>query len=364
MKDKKAKDDQSTASNARKGNRFRFFGGKRNKNVSALSPKAMNGKGSNDSIPDFQLDAVGKEKFNSPIRQQQRNVQQPSNLIPLVPLHDALTIDNAPIGRAAEAASLAGSRASSRQRATTGANTTSTTAISRSKTRKTDRSWLSWICRTRYFSNLCDTVFDAIDSDRSNAVDKNELYQGLLLIHLKLGTYAGPAACKPLSRERCNDVFMKMDDDKSGFLDKAEFREVMMVLFGNVFLRVIVQWYMTIIFVPLLANYIVTQSGVVFELMTEFVLNSEEYSVIRNTIELSFEDRNYVAEVFEKLHPIVQTSAHQVQTAFQSIPESVWDSIPLTLVSSILGLVAVPYVIFKVDDFFTWLGDLRTKKMR
>ena len=43
---------------------------------------------------------------------------------------------------------------------------------------------------------MADTAFDLVDADKSGSVDEKELYSGLLLIHLKLGCYAGPAACK------------------------------------------------------------------------------------------------------------------------------------------------------------------------
>ena len=85
-----------------------------------------------------------------------------------------------------------------------------------------------------------------IDTDKTNSVDETELYSGLLLIHLKLGTYAGPAACRPLGRERCHAVFQKMDLDGSGHLDFDEFQQVMSVLFSNILLRVIAQWSLTI----------------------------------------------------------------------------------------------------------------------
>ena len=54
----------------------------------------------------------------------------------------------------------------------------------------------SWLCRTRMFKGMSDWAFDVVDADGSGSVDEKELYSGLLLIHLKLGTYAGPAACK------------------------------------------------------------------------------------------------------------------------------------------------------------------------
>ena len=99
----------------------------------------------------------------------------------------------------------------------------------------------SWLSRTKWFTKLSDAAFDVVDADESGEVDEKELYSGLLLIHLKLGCYAGPAACRPVDRQRVHDVFLKMDVDQSGSLDKEEFREVMMVLCSNIFTRVMVQ---------------------------------------------------------------------------------------------------------------------------
>jgi hypothetical protein len=53
-----------------------------------------------------------------------------------------------------------------------------------------------WLCRTKFFKTMIDSSFLLVDQDGSNDVDEKELYSGLLLIHLKLGTYAGPSACK------------------------------------------------------------------------------------------------------------------------------------------------------------------------
>lgn len=66
-------------------------------------------------------------------------------------------------------------------------------------------------------------------------------------------------------------VFVKMDFNKSGTLDKEEFRQVMMVVFGNVILQVIVQWAMTIMIVP--------ASKRVFN----FIANLDEHGTIRQT---------------------------------------------------------------------------------
>ena len=97
-------------------------------------------------------------------------------------------------------------------------------------------------------------AFDTVDANQSGTVDEQELYSGMLLIHLQLGAYAGPAACKPISRAQCHAMFQKVDVDHSGTLDRQEFDAVMMVLFGNALLRVAFQYSCTIILVPLLAQ--------------------------------------------------------------------------------------------------------------
>jgi hypothetical protein len=54
----------------------------------------------------------------------------------------------------------------------------------------------SWLARTKFFKTMVHQAFEDIDADGSGDIDEKELYSGLLLIHLKLGAYAGPAACK------------------------------------------------------------------------------------------------------------------------------------------------------------------------
>lgn len=54
----------------------------------------------------------------------------------------------------------------------------------------------SFLCRTKFFKEMIQSSFELVDQDGSGTIDEKELYSGLLLIHLKLGTYAGPAACK------------------------------------------------------------------------------------------------------------------------------------------------------------------------
>ena len=49
--------------------------------------------------------------------------------------------------------------------------------------------------RSRAFKKVSDYSFSVCDNDKTGEVAKTELYAGVLLVHLKLAKYAGPAAC-------------------------------------------------------------------------------------------------------------------------------------------------------------------------
>ena len=55
---------------------------------------------------------------------------------------------------------------------------------------------VSKFLQSKHFVKYCDIAFDLVDSNGDDVIDETELYAGLLLIHLKLGSFLGPAACK------------------------------------------------------------------------------------------------------------------------------------------------------------------------
>ena len=65
--------------------------------------------------------------------------------------------------------------------------------IATSKLLKSKKSWLT---QTGYFQKAIDSSFDMIDVDKSGDVSLEEMYAGLLLIHLQLAVYAGFPACR------------------------------------------------------------------------------------------------------------------------------------------------------------------------
>jgi len=245
--------------------------------------------------------------------------------------------------------------------ATSSAPSPSASAASSPRSPRSRRSAASsFLCRTRYFRRLCDWAFEAIDTDKSGSVDEKELYSGLLLIHLKLGSLAGPAACRPLDRQQCSAVFEMMDVDDSGSLDKKEFEEVMMVLFSNVLLRVLILWSMTIMIVPLISQRMLDAIYRLCSAFAALVQNLDERSWIADRIELALEG-GVDALVGATPAPIL-AAVDKVGGALALVPTAVWNSIPLTLVSTILGTLVVPWLLVQVDAFFQSLANRRKPK--
>ena len=104
----------------------------------------------------------------------------------------------------------------------------------------------SWLTSTKYFNKAIDTSFDMIDVDKSGDVTLEELYAGLLLIHLKMAVYVGAPACRPASKQYVSEIFQLLDKDDSGTLTKEEFATVMKILYSQVFTRIVIQWTLTL----------------------------------------------------------------------------------------------------------------------
>jgi len=236
------------------------------------------------------------------------------------------------------------------------------------------------ITKTKAFREMCDKVFDSIDTDGSGTVDEKELYSGLLLAHLKLGMYIGSPACaRPLDRERCRQIMQQMDTDGSGELNRDEFRRVMVLLFSNVLLRVMIMWTATIVLVPLLAKYILEGIFLVIHLIQRALTQMETIpsplvAWPRHAISLSV---TCVASflqwitsfVISALLPqpflVIGTKFGQfIGFLVSKVPSSVWATIPPTLISTIISVVAVPWVLLNVDEFFAKLASRKSQKYK
>jgi hypothetical protein len=220
----KIPDGDTDSEKKRRG--WRFWGGKK---------KKKNGKEASSSAKAAPLLSSGSASNASRTSDTSKNRSVPTSSVTTIPSKSILK--KGPAGEAIKTSTVP-----SKSGSTDTLVKSENTLQSKSKPRLPS----SWLTRSKRFRKWCEWAFELIDTDKTNSVDEKELYSGLLLIHLKLGTYAGPAACRPLGRERCHAVFQKMDLDGSGHLDFDEFQQVMSVLFGNILLRVLAQWSLTI----------------------------------------------------------------------------------------------------------------------
>jgi len=153
------------------------------------------------------------------------------------------------------------------------------------------------------------------------------------------------------------------DSTSSGGLDRNEFRRVMMVLFANVFARVIVQFALTILIVPFAARSVVrmltldsdrwwdwwTKPKHLRRLGLEFTL---EHFVDWKTTCFPSRRRTF----FTKLYRFIRIGS-----------DDFWETFPLTFMTIVMGLVIAPLVLYYFDDLFQYAVDWkenRDKKLK
>jgi len=240
--------------------------------------------------------------------------------------------------------------------------------------------WFSFLnpANSSFFKTICDDAFDSIDADGSGTIDDSELYRGLLLIHLKLGLYFGAPACKPISAENAKTVFRELDANGDGCLDKQEFRSVLALLMGNVLARIVFQFACTLVLVPLLAQTVLEGAAEAHGCISAWIVATLlpvwethgpllEYALgldlVRAHLPVAW---GKVADVMRSdalplwLQVALATASETLETEVlvrvREIPLETWDSLPLTILSTVLALVIVPLSISKTDAFFQFLA--------
>jgi hypothetical protein len=138
----------------------------------------------------------------------------------------------------------------------------------------------------------------------------------------------------------------------------------MMVLFGNVLFRVACQYALTLALVPFTARTILNVLTTVFAWIVTTIQQLDEHSSLDNTMEFFLEHVMATIRGFLVAYTpaVLQTAGSKIVTLVDKIPASVWATIPLTLISTILGMMAIPWTLMKVDDFFQNLADSKAKK--
>ena len=131
--------------------------------------------------------------------------------------------------------------------------TTSTLTKSPKTLSQTSALHSNFLTRSNFLRKRMVKIFTVLDTDGSKSLSTAELYTGVVLLHLELAKYFGPAACKPPDRQVVAAMFFKFDSDGSKSLDIEEFCSLMIILLSNILSRVLFQFFMTIMLVPLAA---------------------------------------------------------------------------------------------------------------
>jgi len=198
------------------------------------------------------------------------------------------------------------------------------------------------------FEKLVNCVFDLVDVDQSGKICKKELYAGLILVHLKLATYIGPAACRPASREYVEEIFDTLDVDGSGFLCRKEFGVAMTIFCSQIVSRVIVQVCLTMMVVPLLAKY-------VLEIWNDVLILIQ--IILAGTRDADLKSSRLWLFLCSMLNFIIPAGMKGILLDVKSqllhiVPDGAWDVLPLTIISCALSASLIPWMLFQVDDVY------------
>jgi len=128
--------------------------------------------------------------------------------------------------------------------------TTSTNTTNASKPQALLEKSKNILTESKFFQTMVESSFQSMDRTGNGQVSKDELYAGLLLVHLKLAKFAGPAACYPPEKSVCDNLFDAADHDKSGGIDKEEFVAIMGVCCAQILTRMMFYYLILLLFVP------------------------------------------------------------------------------------------------------------------
>jgi hypothetical protein len=92
---------------------------------------------------------------------------------------------------------------------------------------------------------------------------------------------------------------------------------------------------MTLIIVPLVAQYILNALYFIHTTFWNIVTDLDEYSPIMDKIELMIESTRDV--IASKLARVLVATNHMIMELLDKVPTSVWNTVPWTLLSCVLG---------------------------
>lgn len=139
-------------------------------------------------------------------------------------------------------------------------------------------------------------------------------------------------------------MFHIVDTDDSGTLDKEEFALVMQILYSQVFTRIIIQWTLTLILVPLTTKYILQYTTLFLWAVHEFWKDiDDDLDPLQRLLWNLWESWLYYSPA------ALDEVGAGCWLVFCKIP---WKSMPPIMVTVAQTSVALPWALNHVEDFF------------
>lgn len=129
-----------------------------------------------------------------------------------------------------------------------------------------------WMQKNAAFKALTTWAFDKCDAAGDGRINRDELYAGILLVHLHLAKYVGMTACNPLNRTVVDELFdlaAKQDAwslvvDGRQTIGREAFGEIVVLSCAKIASHVLVYYTLLVLFVPFVTHCLlaVWQQGV------------------------------------------------------------------------------------------------------
>jgi len=175
--------------------------------------------------------------------------------------------------------------------------------------------------RTSAFKALVKSIFKDCDTSNSGEVGEDELYVGLLLVHLNLVKMVGGAACFPPSREAVKKLFEASDIDNSGSIDEEEFLQILIICSGQVFSRIGLYLLFLLVIVPTIAHGLV-------QYLASILMDKEWFQVIFHLVQDPVAKVEWLDEMLD------------------------WDNIVTALFSTVIFSALIARVFTAIDVFY------------
>mmetsp|Transcript_10986 Transcript_10986/g.23266 ORF Transcript_10986/g.23266 Transcript_10986/m.23266 type:complete len:211 (+) Transcript_10986:201-833(+) len=180
------------------------------------------------------------------------------------------------------------------------------------------------LAKSKMFKKLVHATFDHIDDNGNGVIEKDELYAGVLLMHIKLAKHAGPAACYPPTKKTCDHLVENANRDHSAGIDKTEFLWIAEVMAADLLSRVVVYYLVLTFAIPFVVGLIVTYGGIPTPSYWEKVLStvvSWTTFFLAMPLVINFIDSRYSEDVWHKTVKTAIGSTHteeaRINTGYQ-----------------------------------------------